>query len=105
MAEPPPLTRSEASRLLDHGPATDLALAVIAVALGEDCPEFAMAYALRCTSHPDEVVRGNAILCLGHIARIHGQVPSSTVELVTGALVDSSSNVRGHAAFRRPRSP
>lgn len=43
-------------------------------------------------------VRGTAILCLGHAARIHKAIPSHpTLEIIKSGLTDANDYVRGHA--------
>ena len=58
--------------------------------------------ALHHASHIDDGVRGIAILCLGHIARVYGQLDLAAAEpLVRTALKDASNFVRGHADSAR----
>ncbi|MFD2746022.1 hypothetical protein ACFSTH_06775 [Paenibacillus yanchengensis] len=50
------------------------------------------------SQHKNENIRGIAVLCFGHIARIHGVVNKELViPLINDALQDESEFVRGHA--------
>ncbi|WP_438351661.1 hypothetical protein ACP8HI_00790 [Paenibacillus sp. FA6] len=52
---------------------------------------------VRYCQHKNENVRGIAILCFGHIARIHGTVNKELViPLINNGLKDESKFVRGH---------
>ena len=76
----------------------ELARALIAVGLHE--PDIARAQALcvRHSSHPDEVVRGNALLAFGHLARRRGVLDEGLVRpAIETGLQDASKFVRGQA--------
>ena len=63
------MNRSAAESHIAEGKVDELRVAVLSVALHEaDCGR-AEAYCARLASHGDAVVRGNAILGSGHIAR------------------------------------
>ena len=50
------------------------------------------------SSHTDSKVRGIAILCFGHLARIHGQLHIEKVmPIINKALIDKDDFIRGHA--------
>lgn len=50
------------------------------------------------SSHSDSKVRGIAILCFGHLARIHGQLHNEKVmPIINKALMDKDDFIRGHA--------
>ncbi|MCZ7571617.1 MAG: hypothetical protein M5U01_23965 [Ardenticatenaceae bacterium] len=73
-------------------------MAVLSAALYSDDPVWAMGICLRLARHSDAVVRGNAVLGLGHIARIHRQLDLELVRpVVVGALADDDEYVRGQA--------
>jgi hypothetical protein len=49
-------------------------------------------------NHQDPGVRGAAVLCLGHLARIHGRIPTEpTVPIIKKAMLDAEAWVRGRA--------
>jgi len=61
-------------------------------------PVWAETVCLDNSTHPDEGIRGNAVLGLGHLARTEGlSLEARVVETVQRALQDESACVRGHA--------
>ncbi len=71
---------------------------LLALAHQADDWEFAQDCMVRYSEHPDEHIRGIAILCFGHIARIHGMLNEELVmPILHKALDDERSFVRGHA--------
>ena|SRR6266516_3026794 len=94
----PPIPRADAQRILSAGPADRLATAVLAVALHENDLDFAQDYCLRATGARDPLVRGNAVLGLGHLARRFGRLDQNKVEpIVAWALLDDDQYIRGQA--------
>lgn len=49
------------------------------------------------STHPDEVLRGNAVLGLGHLARRGHQLSPESLAAVAQALASESEYVRGQA--------
>ena len=75
-----------------------LRIAVLSVALHEPDVVWAESFCTRLASHTDPIVRGNAILGFGHIARLHGRLNLAIVEpLIQAALGDEDEHVRGQA--------
>lgn len=70
---------------------------IIAAALNEDDFDIAYAACVQLSSHPDEVVRGNAILGFGHLARLFGRLGHEAPSIVKRGFVDASAYVRGQA--------
>lgn len=70
---------------------------IIAAALYEEDFDTAYDACVQLSSHPDEVVRGNAILGFGHLARLFGRLGDEAPEIVKGGLADVSNYVRGQA--------
>ena len=70
---------------------------ILAVALYEDDFDTAYDACVQLSSHPDEVVRGNAILGFGHLARLFGRLGDEASPIVKKGLVDASEYVRGQA--------
>jgi len=71
---------------------------LLSLALNADDGEFVQELMVPYTRHKNENIRGIAILCFGHIARIHGAVNKQLIlPLIHDALEDESSLVRGHA--------
>jgi hypothetical protein len=74
-----------------------LAKTIIAAALYEEDFDVAYGACVQLSSHPEEIVRGNAILGLGHLARLFGHLGEEGAIIVKRGLVDASSYVRGQA--------
>lgn len=67
---------------------------LLTLALNADDGEFVQELMVRYTQHKNEYIRGIAILCFGHIARIHGAVNKELIiPLINDALNDESSFV------------
>ena len=75
----------------------ELPQVLVAVALHEADLGWAQSYCLSLATHPDENVRGNAILGFGHLARRFGQLTAEAKPIIQAALTDSSAFVRGQA--------
>jgi hypothetical protein len=96
--ELPVLTRDEVEAALARGDAAEMGVAVLSAAL--HCPDHAWAESLchRLASNPEPNVRGNALLGLGHIARIHRSLDlGRAAALIRAGLKDSDPFVRGQA--------
>jgi hypothetical protein len=70
---------------------------IVAAALYEDDFDVAYGACVQLSTHADEVVRGNAILGFGHLARLFGRIGDEAPRIVKGALDDPSAYVRGQA--------
>ncbi|WP_046216663.1 CPCC family cysteine-rich protein [Paenibacillus wulumuqiensis] len=71
---------------------------LLSLALSADDGEFAEQMMTRYSQHDNENIRGIAILCFGHIARIHEVIHKEhIIPLIQTALHDESPFVRGHA--------
>jgi len=76
----------------------ELLYAVLSAAMYSEDGEWAEDICLRLSSHEHFNVRGNAILGLGHIARIHGDLNELKAKpVIEAALRDENEYVRGHA--------
>ncbi|MFW2341196.1 hypothetical protein [Brevundimonas sp.] len=78
------------------------AMPYVPIAVSMGCDEADRAWAeevcVRLSTHPQEWVRGNAILGFGHLARAFRMLDRATIEpLVRAALADPSPVVRGQA--------
>ena len=93
-----PVDRHVAEAALRRDDPDELLFVVLSVALHEPDPEWAQEFCLRLSSHPHFNVRGNAVLGLGHIARIHGELdPARAKPVIEAALRDEHEFVRGQA--------
>ena len=94
----PTLTKEEIVGAIERADPAELHVAVLAAARGIDDVEWAQGICLSLKSHADPFVRGNAILGLGHLARIHRKLDRRIVEpAILAALSDPEQYVRGHA--------
>lgn len=93
------LTPDTIQDIIRHGPPDDLR--VLPIALSMDPPDDidVESICLRLAQHPDPFVRGNAVLGLGHLARVLGKLdPERVKPVLRAALDDAEPWVRGHAA-------
>src|SRR4051812_37985513 len=79
-----PYTRETAEAMLSSGDVPARIDALLSIAFYEEF-EFAQERCIQFSNHPDEDVRGIAILCLGHIARIHGKISHERVQSILQA--------------------
>jgi hypothetical protein len=70
---------------------------IVAAALYEQDLAVVQAACMKLSAHRDEIVRGNALLGFGHLARIFGELEDRAVALVADGLRDRSAYVRGQA--------
>jgi hypothetical protein len=83
---------------LECGEAKRITNALISLALYNPDWKWVQDTCIKFSNHNNDNVRGIAILCFGHLARLHGKLETDRVLLIVKkALQDSSSFVRGHA--------
>lgn len=71
---------------------------LISLAYSADDRDFAQELMVRYSQHSNENIRGIAILCFGHIARIHRKINKKLVmPIILDGLNDKSQFVRGHS--------
>ena len=93
-----PATIEDAQASFALGDFDTLAQQVVAVALSTNDVRGASALCADVARVKHSLARGNAILCLGHLARRFGDLDRSIVEpLVIAGLNDPDAWVRGHA--------
>ena len=96
------LTPQLVAQIIERGPLEDLQTLPIALSLGLPDGVDVQAVCLELAEHEDEYVRGNAVLALGHLARLTRALHESRVRKVLGeALEDESEFVRGQADSAR----
>lgn len=84
--------------VLARGDLAELRVIALSASLHSENPDQAEALCLRLAVHADAIARGNAILGLGHVARIHRGLTEPAAKLaVESALRDSDEWVRGQA--------
>ena len=96
--EQPPYDGAEALRdaIAKDDPAV-LAPMIVGAALYEEDFDVVYRACVRLSTHSDEVVRGNAVLGFGHLARLFGRLGDEAPEIVKRSLEDRSEYVRGQA--------
>jgi len=90
-------TESQVEEVIERNSIDEVLYAPIVVSMDPPSFEWSNAVCLKLCEHPDETVRGNAILGFGHLARTCGRVSSSAIEKVREAFLDESNYVQGHA--------
>src|SRR5262245_43824887 len=94
----PPLSRAEVEEIVARDDPETLARAVLSACLHAEDATWAESLCERLAGHRDTAVRGNAILGLGHLARIHRHLTQASARaLIAAALADPSAYVRGQA--------
>ena len=84
--------------VLARGDLAQLRLVAISISLHSEDPQEAEEVCLRLARHADGVTRGNSVLGLGHIARIHRRLTEGAARtVVEAALRDPDDWVRGQA--------
>ena len=93
-----PMTRADAVATVERGTPHEVAVALLSIALHEPELAWAESFCLGLVNHGNSHVRGNALLCFGHLARIHGRlIDDSIARIVTVGLRDKDKYVRGQA--------
>jgi hypothetical protein len=93
----PSMSREEIETAIGRDSPSELSVAVLSAALNSTDPSWAESVCVRLSIHPDPGVRGNAILGLGHIARLHGALQAHSFRAIAEARADPHPYVRGHA--------
>jgi len=92
------MSRDEITAAVARGHADELRYAVRAAALYDPDAAWAEDLCLRLAMHPHFNVRGNALLGLAHIARLHGRLDRARAEpALKAGLSDANDYVRGQA--------
>jgi hypothetical protein len=73
------MDRTDLERLLESGNEKAIVEALLSAAYYDPDWKWVQGTCLRFLDHSDTSVRWNAATCLGHIARIHGQLDSEVV--------------------------
>ncbi len=96
--EPKPITQEEVLNVMKNGSHEAIEEVLVSVAFEETDYEFALSIVLRGASSNVAAIRGTGILCLGHLARLHGRLPLDPVmAIVKKGLKDDSDYVRGQS--------
>ena len=91
-------TKADVERVIATDDSAELAYAPVVVSMDPPDAAWAADVCCRLSAHPDEWVRGAAILGFGHLARTTGKLDEAVVmPIVKAALTDPSPVVVGRA--------
>lgn len=91
-------TRADVEQVIAADDPADLAYAPVVVSMDPPDAAWAADVCRRLSNHPDEWVRGAAVLGFGHLARTTGDLDEAVViPIVQAARTDPSPVVRGKA--------
>lgn len=85
------IERPDIERMLESGDETGTADALLSAAFYDQDWRWVQNTCLRLLDHPATVVRWNAAMCLGHIARIHKHLDAAIVIPTLQALKSDQS--------------
>jgi hypothetical protein len=74
-----PIPRDQAETMLANGTSEDKTRALLSVALNGEDRTWVQQWCLDLLESDDPQVRRIAVVCLGHLARIHGEIDHATV--------------------------
>lgn len=86
--EPLPITREEAALLLESGHGATICRVLVRLAFHEADRVYVETVCARYLTHTSADVRGAALTCLGHIARIHNALDPKLVDALHAATTD-----------------
>ena len=96
------MSKQEINAAIRENDSKKLSIAVISAALYSGDGVWAEKLAYKLIDHPDHLVRGNAMLSLGHIARVHGTLDRDrAIDVLRVAMNDRDEYVRTHASDAR----
>ena len=93
----PELTEADVRAAVARNDPQELLIAVLSAALYSEDREFASGLCIHLAKHEHFNVRANALLGLGHIARIDRKLDKNAVGAVQAGLQDDHEYVRGQA--------
>ncbi len=92
------MSRPEVEATLARDSPAEVRIAVLAAALHGEDRRWAEDICIRLSRHGDFNVRGNAMLGLAHLARIHRELDASkSLPVIQAGLLDEHEYVRGQA--------
>jgi len=96
--EPRKLSRETVVALLSSDKTDDVEKGLVSMVFYDTDLDFVLEQLFKHAKSQRSGIRGTAVLCLGHAARIHRSLPiEPTAGIVKAALADSNEYVRGHA--------
>jgi hypothetical protein len=88
-----PLTRPELEKLIESGNETAITDALLSAAYYDSVWRWVQDLCLRFIRHADRGIRSNAVICLGHIARIHRTLDINIVLPQLAALKEQDPSI------------
>lgn len=93
----PEMARGDVEGALLRNDPAELLIVSLSVAMHSGDAAWAASVCLRLATHSHANVRGNAVLALGHLARLHSRLDRAALPVVESALQDPEPYVRGQA--------
>jgi hypothetical protein len=96
--QPEKIPRETLRELLSSNRDDSVVRALLSMTFYEHDEAFVLSNLYKHARSERRAIRGIAMLCLGHAARIHRRIPAEpTIEIVKSGLADADDYVRGHA--------
>lgn len=96
--QPEKVSRETLRELLSSNRDDSVVRALLSMTFHEQNEALVLSELYKHVRSESQAIRGIAILCLGHAARIHGRIPAEpTIEIVKSGLADFDDYVRGYA--------
>lgn len=102
--DPAPIPRKEIVKIFSSGSNDEICSALVSMSFYEEDWKWAQDRCLYFLDHPDADVRGTAVTCLGHIARIHNKLDREEVvqalknhlhdEAIAGRIEDALDDIQ-----------
>src|SRR5438445_8183155 len=93
-----PISKKRAKEQLARSDRESVSRALVRIAMFESDRRWAQSQCLRFARDQDSFIRGVAATCLGHLARIHGEIDEDEViPIVRQLLRDEDPQTRGKA--------
>lgn len=96
--EIPEYTRGNLDEIFHSTDLNQIGIALICLGLYYDDFDYALKTVFKFANHPNNIIRGNAILCIGYLAmRFKMLPPHPTIELIQNALDDHDPYIKDQA--------
>lgn len=88
--EPSTYTHSQIERIAQSNNIANICDMLVGVSYNETDPNYAYSLVCKYLKYPNIKVVGLAIVCIAHIARIHGFIPVDSTEQIFSNLINGS---------------
>ncbi len=95
--QPEALSKEQLVKIFSSKDIKSICFGLISMAFYENDLNFCFKIIEDFSKNENEYIRGNAVLCIGHLARIHKTLHENLIQIVKKSLNDPSKYVRGHA--------